>query len=99
MGLERWRYTLPLRLRSIFRSSRVDRDLDDEIRDHLERQIQAEMTLGASAEEARRNVFRAFGGVEQHKEECRDARGVNYLEHLLQDLRLAVRTLRRSPGF
>jgi hypothetical protein len=99
MGLERWRYTLPLRLRSIFRSSRVERDLDDEIRDHLERQIEAEMKLGASADEARQKVVRAFGGVEQRKEECRDARRVNYLEHFLQDLRLSVRALRQYRGF
>ncbi len=99
MDVLRWISTLPLRLRSLFRRHRVEADLEDEIRDHLERQIALEMSRGLSREDARYAALRAFGGVDQRKEECRDARRVNYIEHFLQDVRLAFRALARNPGF
>ena len=78
---------------------RVEEELDDEIRYHLDRQIQDNIAKGLSPEEARRAALRRFGGMEQRKEECRDARGVNVLENLARDVRYALRGLIKNPGF
>jgi predicted permease len=96
---EQWIYTLPLRLRSLFRRRRVEQELDEEIRYHLERQIEEHIAKGATPEEARRAALRALGGVEQRKEECRDMRGVNFIRNTLQDFRYCLRVLRKYPGF
>jgi putative ABC transport system permease protein len=99
MSLERWLYTLPLRIRSLFRRPDVERELDEEIRDHLERQVAANVALGMSPVDARTSALREFGGVERRKEEVRETRGFTLLEHLVQDVRFAARTLRKSPVF
>jgi macrolide transport system ATP-binding/permease protein len=98
MRIKRWFYTVPLRLRSLFRRTRVEQELDEELRDHLERQIEDYIAKGMTPEKARYTALRAMGGIEQRKEECRDMRRVTYLESLLQDIRYAGRLLRRSPG-
>jgi macrolide transport system ATP-binding/permease protein len=92
-------YVVPLRLRSILRRSRVEHDLDDEIRDHLERRIEAEVARGTPPEEARRAALRAFGGVEQGKEACRDMRHVTFIDHRRQDVRFAIRQLLKHRTF
>jgi putative ABC transport system permease protein len=99
MRLEHWFYTVPLRLRSLFRRGRVEAELDEEMRYHLERQIEANIARGMPAEEARYAALRALGGLEQRKEECRDARGIRVLEELSQDLGYALRILRKHPAF
>jgi predicted permease len=99
MRIERWVYTLPLRVKSLFRRSRAERDLDDEIIDHIERQTTVNMADGMSPADARAAALRAFGGVELKKDQARDARGVAFIENLMQDARFAVRGLRRNPGF
>jgi predicted permease len=99
MRLEHWIYTLPLRLRSLFHRPQVDRDLDDEIRDHLERRTADYIARGLSPEEARYAARREFGGIDQVKEECRDRWGVGLITELVQDLRYGLRQLRRSRGF
>jgi len=94
-----WFHKLPLRFRSLFRRGSVEQELNDEIRFHLERMIEAKVATGMPAVEARYAALRELGGVEQIKEECRDMRRVSYLENFLQDVRYGLRQLRRNPGF
>src|SRR5262245_26582437 len=90
---------LLFRLRALFRRNRVERELDDELRFHLERTIEKGMASGLFRDEAVRRAHLIFGGVDQVKEECRDARGVSLVETVLQDLRYGLRTFRRAPAF
>lgn len=99
MRLLRLLDTVPLRLRSLFRRDQGERDLDDEFRDHLERRIEAEIARGMRRDDAYYVAMRALGGIEQRKEECRDIRQVNFIEHRSQDLRFAVRQLLKHRGF
>ncbi len=82
----------------ILRRNRLDRQLDAELRDHIERQVADAVRAGATEDEARREATLAFGGVEQMKEECRDVRGTRWLDETVQDLRHGARVLRQSPA-
>ncbi len=92
-------HDLIYRLRAAFRRGSMERELDEELRYHLERQAEAHRQAGLSETEARRQTRLAVGGMEQLKEECRDARGIRFLETTLQDLRYAARALRHNPVF
>lgn len=99
MRIEHWLYTLPLKLRSLFRRHQVEKDLEDELRFHLEQKIEDGVARGLTPTEARRTALLAMDGIEQHKESCRDQRGVNFIENLLRDIRFGFRGLVKSPGF
>jgi predicted permease len=99
MTFERWFYTLPLRVRSLFRRRKVDEELSAELSDHLEQLIEVNRNKGMSPEDARYAAMRALGGVAQIEERCRETRHVNFITDLLHDLRYGMRQLRRSPGF
>jgi predicted permease len=98
MRIEHWWFTLPLRLRSLFRRSRVERELDEELQFHLEHKIEEGMARGLSPDEARRRALRAMGGLDQHKEEIRDTRRIHWFTDFVDDVRYAIRSLRRTPG-
>jgi len=86
-------------LRALVRRSRVDEELDLELRDHIARETKANVARGMSEKEARRAALVAFGGVERFREETRDTRALRWIDTTLQDLRYALRGLRRAPTF
>lgn len=88
-----------LRLRSLFRRTNVDFELDAELRFHLDQLVEENISSGMAPDEARRAAQRTIGGIAQYKEECRDMRRVNFLEDLVQDVRYTIRSLAKSPGF
>ena len=98
MRMEHWWFTAPLRLRSILRGGRVERELDEELQFHLEHKIEEGIANGLSADEARYAALRAMDGLDQRKEEMRDARRIHWLTDFVDDVRYAMRSLRRTPG-
>ena len=98
MRIENWWYTAPLRLRSLFRRRRVERELEEELQFHLEHKIAEGLADGLSPQEARHRAMRAMGGLEQRKEEMRDARRISWLTDFVADVGYALRSLRRTPG-
>jgi predicted permease len=92
-------YKVPLRLRSLFKRGRVERELSDELRFHFEKLAEEKVARGMTLAEARYAALRALGGIEQIKEECRNMRQANYIENLIQDLRYGLRMLARNRGF
>lgn len=88
---------LLIRLRALFRRKAVDDELDEELRFHFDQQVEKLVQSGLPLAEARRRSRIAIGGAEKIKEECREARGINLIETLVQDVRFGVRILSRAP--
>jgi predicted permease len=85
--------------RRLLQRDRVERQLDAELRDHFERLVADYVRAGATEADARRRTRLEFGGIEQVKEQCRDARGTRWVDEIVQDVRYGLRLLRRSPAF
>jgi hypothetical protein len=85
--------------RRLLQRDRVERQLDAELRDHFERLVADYVREGVTEADARRRARLEFGGMEQVKEQCRDARGTRWVDEIVQDVRYGLRLLRRSPAF
>ena len=99
MRLEHWFFTIPLRVRSIFRRGKVEQELDEEFRLHLEQLMAQETAAGKTPDEARIASLTAMDGIERRKEECRDMRRVRHIESFVGDLGHCLRIVRKSPVF
>jgi putative ABC transport system permease protein len=99
MRPEHWLFTIPLRLRSLFRRAQADQELDDELRAHLEQATDQYIAKGMAPGEAQRQARLDLGGIEQTKEQCRDVRRVNWIQDFILDLHFGLRILRKNPGF
>ncbi len=87
------------RFRSLFRKGAVDMQLNDELKFHLDREIQEGIAAGMSPAEARRAAMLAFGGLESVREECKDMRKINWISNFVRDTAFGMRMLRKNPGF
>lgn len=97
MRIERWPSIVALRLRTLLRRGEVERELDDEVRYHVERQTEQNAARGMSRVDARRAALVSFGGTERVKEETRDRIRSPMVAELVQDLRYAGRMAHRAP--
>src|SRR2546429_2083007 len=86
-------------LNAVTRRSRMEREMDAELRFHIEAFAEDLVRSGVPREEALRRARIEFGGVERTKEECREARGANFFDNLIQGLRFGLRILRKNHRF
>ena len=93
----RWLDIVRMRFRTLTRRAAMDRDLDDELRFHIDHQVQRNIAAGMDPDEARAAALREFGPVSQQKDDCRDARRTRMVENFFEDCRYAIRNLRRDP--
>src|ERR1044071_8379870 len=91
--------TLKRRWRALTHKRAVEQELDNELQFHLDKDIAENINSGMTAEDARYEALKAFGGVEQSKEEARDTRGVRVIENVLEDARYSLRLLTKNPAF
>ena len=96
MRIIRWVTTIPLRVRTLFEKKRVERELDEELRFHLEQQVEMLVAKGVSPADARKVAMKAMGGVERQKEKCRDVRAWQWVDSLRADVVFGWRQLRRN---
>lgn len=90
---------LPRKLRGLFSKEKLDAEMSEELRTHLEMQTRENIARGMEPDDARYAARRSFGGVEQIKERARDQHGWRWLDESLRSLRFALRSLAKSPGF
>src|ERR1700759_5511187 len=90
---------LRFRLRALFRRDVVEKELEEEIQFHFEHEVEKHVKAGLPVDEARRRARLAFGGHEQVKEICREARGTSFIELTVQDTKYALRQLWGNPTF
>ncbi|HEY2470863.1 MAG TPA: ABC transporter permease [Terracidiphilus sp.] len=94
-----WIRALLSRCVALFHGRKLDSDLEEELRAHIDLAIAENQKAGMTADQARISALRAFGGISQAREAYRAQRGMPWLEHLVRDLRVALRGLRKAPGF
>src|SRR6185295_8889582 len=94
-----WLRIAASRVAGMFRKARLDRELDEEIRSHIEMAVDELVSRGLSPDEARREALRSFGGVAEAQEDYREQRGIPVVETFVGDVRYGVRTLAKRPGF
>ena len=94
-----WHHALRSAAASLFGRHRIEQEMDEEMRFHLEMEARRLEAAGLPVAEARRQAARDFGGLDRYKEGVRDERGARGVEDVGQDVRYAIRTLRRRPGF
>src|SRR5579859_4833838 len=92
-------HNLRQQVRALFAKRKLDAEMNEEMRSHVEMQTRENIDAGMSPEEARYAAVRQFGWVESIKEICRDQRGGKWIEDFFQDLRYGARTLLKNPGF
>jgi predicted nucleotidyltransferase len=99
MRPQHWLFTIPLRLHSLFHRRQADEELEDELRDHIQQKKTKDyVSKGLAPQEAHRQALIDLRGLDQTKETCGDTRRVHWLHDFAQDLRCAIRMLRKSPG-
>lgn len=99
MRARRWLYTIPLRIRALLLRQRVEQELAEEFQFHFDQQVEAGLAQGMTPADALAEASKGLDRIQLSKEECRDARGFNFIDNLAQDLRYAARILRKSPVF
>src|SRR4026209_196658 len=90
-------HDLKLRIRALVAPRRVERELDDELAFHIERETQKHISSGLSPIDARTRAPARFGPVPLAADQCRDARGTGFVDDLARDIFYALRTFRRAP--
>src|SRR6185369_2340488 len=90
---------IKVKLRAILKRNKIEQELDEELRYHIQKQAEQNLSSGMTPNEAYREARRGFGGIDQAKEECRRASGTNFVEETLQDIRYAARMLIKKPAF
>jgi hypothetical protein len=99
MQLEQTLQILLLRIRSLIRARQLDAELQEELQFHIDQKARQLVATGLAPNDAQREAIRAVAHLEQCKEECRDARGVRFIQETWRDVRFGTRLLRKSPGF